>query len=76
MQEHGAPEPAGAAPTSAPPIPLETFKMIDPAPFCGGANEREHYLTALRLNFKSHRPLFPRGDADYVRYAMGFLKTW
>jgi len=52
------------------------FKMVDPSRYGGGAKELDKILETLRLNFASHKHLFPRGDPDQVKYAVSFLDTW
>ena len=69
MQERPAPVPAPVT-AAVPAVPAKMFKLIDLTPFCGGAEELERYLTSLRINFESHRHLFPRGSTDYIRYTM------
>jgi hypothetical protein len=63
-----------AAPAPAPANKI--FKMTDPDRFCGGATELDGFLSHLKRNFESHGTLFPRGDPDKIRYALGHLGTW
>jgi len=52
------------------------YKMVDPVRFCGGAKELVQFLDALRSNFNSHSPLFPRSGPDHVKYAISLLDAW
>jgi hypothetical protein len=36
-----------------------SYKMIDPEKYCGGAEELETFLAALRTRFNAHSQLFP-----------------
>jgi hypothetical protein len=53
-----------------------SFRMIDPAPFCGGADDLDRFLTQIKRLFKLHPQHFPRGAPDQVDYAIGFLGSW
>jgi hypothetical protein len=48
--------------------PSKTFRMIDPAPFCGGADDLDRFLTQIKRLFKSHPQHFPRGAPDQVKF--------
>jgi hypothetical protein len=52
------------------------FKMRNPAPFCGGADDLDRFLTHVKRLFKSHPQQFPRGEPDQVEYAIDFLGSW
>jgi hypothetical protein len=52
------------------------FKMRNPAPFCGGADDLDRFLTHIKRLFKSHPQQFPRGEPDQVEYAIDFLGSW
>jgi len=54
----------------------EKFKMTQPKRFCGGAQELEIFIGALRSNFRTHSYLFPNGDSDKVQYALDHLGSW
>jgi hypothetical protein len=42
------------------------FIMRNPAPFCGGADNLDPFLTHLKRLFKSHPEQFPRCEPDQV----------
>jgi hypothetical protein len=52
------------------------FKMRNPAPFCGGADNLDRFLTHVKRLFKSHPQQFPGGEPDQVEYAIDFLGSW
>jgi len=54
----------------------KTFKMTNPAKFCGGADDLDRFITQVQLLFESHSQHFPRGDPDKVQYAMSLLGSW
>jgi hypothetical protein len=60
----------------APAVHPRTFKMRNPAPFCGGADDLDRFLTHVKRLFKSHPQQFPRGEPDQVEYAIDFLGSW
>jgi len=49
------------------------YQMVDPAPYWGGAKDRERFLTSLRLNFSSHGHQLPRGGPYHVKYPISIL---
>jgi hypothetical protein len=52
---------------------LNIYKMVDPVRYCGGAQELDPLLDALRSNFNSHGHLFPRCGPDHVKYVISLL---
>jgi hypothetical protein len=54
----------------APAAHPRSFKMRNPAPFCGGADDLDRFLTHVKRLFKSHPQQFPRGESDQVEYAI------
>jgi hypothetical protein len=60
----------------APAAQSNLFKMRDPAPFCGGPAQLEHFLGQIKINFESHEHQFPGVDPDKVQYAMRVFRTW
>jgi hypothetical protein len=56
--------------------PTKAFRMNDPAPFCGGADDLDRFLTQLELLFESNDQYFVRGDLDKVQYASSLLGCW
>jgi hypothetical protein len=70
--------PANVLPVApmAPATHPKPFKMRNPAPFCGGADDLDRFLTHVKRLFKSHPQQFPRGEPDQVEYAIDFLGSW
>jgi hypothetical protein len=70
--------PANVLPVApmAPVTHPKPFKMRNPAPFCGGADDLDRFLTHVKRLFKSHPQQFPRGEPDQVEYAIDFLGSW
>jgi hypothetical protein len=70
--------PANVLPVApmAPATHAKPFKMRNPAPFCGGADNLNRFLTHVKRLFKSHPQQFPRGEPDQVEYAIDFLGSW
>jgi hypothetical protein len=65
-----------ATPTTELPIRTTTArKMVDPAKFCGGAQDLDRFLTQLKHRFKTQPHQF-HGDADQVDYALSLLGKW
>jgi hypothetical protein len=63
---------ASMAPATHP----KPFKMRNPAPFCGGANDLDRFLTPVKRLFKSHPQQVSRGELDQLEYAIDFLGSW
>ena len=59
------------APTTTTEVPVRTAarKMIDPAKFCGGAQDLDHFLSQFKHHFNTQSHQF-YGEADQVDYAI------
>ena len=61
--------------TTTLPIHAVSREMIDPAKFCGGAQDLDRFLAQLKCRFTIHSRLF-HGEADQVDYALFLLGKW
>jgi hypothetical protein len=70
--------PANVLPVApmAPAAHPRPFKMRNPAPSCGGADDLDRFLRHVKRLFKSHTQQFPRGEPDHVEYGIDFVGSW
>jgi hypothetical protein len=57
------------------PIRTTSRKLVDPAKYCGGAQDLDRFITQLRHRYKTQPHQF-HGDDDKVDYALSLLGKW
>jgi hypothetical protein len=66
---------AMAKPATELPIRATSRKLVDPAKYCGGAQDLDRFITQLRHRYKTQPHQF-HGDDDKVDYALSLLGKW